>query len=232
MIGMAAMMGGTMRSPLTAIVFALELSHDLNALPALLVGCSAALGVTVLLLRRSILTEKLARRGQHIVREYSVDLFELTRVSEVMDKEIPIIPADTRVAQLSEMIAKGDPKVASRQGTLLVDRQNKLMGIITRGDLVRALQLDPSGNMKVLAAGKPDLVVAFPDELLHDALSKMLKHDIGRLPVVERDHPEHVVGYLGRASILAARLRHHQEEEIRERGELARSLIPDSAVVK
>lgn len=232
MIGMAAMMGGTMRSPLTSIVFALELSHDLNALPALLVGCVAALGVTVLLLRRSILTEKLARRGQHIVREYSVDLLELTRVGEVMDKEVPVIPADMRVAQLSAMIAKGDPAVASRQGTLLLDHENKLAGIITRGDLVRALQLDPSGKMKVLEAGKRDLVVTYADELLHDALGKMLKHDIGRLPVVEREHPERVVGYLGRASILAARLRHHHEEEIRERGELTRSLIPNSAVVK
>src|ERR1043166_8773741 len=85
MVGMGAMMGGTMRSPFTGMVFLLELTHDLNALPALLIGCVAALGVTVLLLRRSILTEKLARRGHHITREYSVDLFELLRVSEVMD---------------------------------------------------------------------------------------------------------------------------------------------------
>jgi hypothetical protein len=62
------------------MVFVLELTHDLNALPALLIGSVAALCVTVLLLRRSILTEKLARRGQHIAREYSVDIFELTRV--------------------------------------------------------------------------------------------------------------------------------------------------------
>ena len=71
MVGMAAIMGGTMRSPLTAMVFAVELTHDWNLLPALLVGCVGAHGVTVLLLRRSILTEKLARRGHHISREYS-----------------------------------------------------------------------------------------------------------------------------------------------------------------
>jgi chloride channel protein, CIC family len=229
MVGMAAMMGGTMRSPLTAILFALELSHDLNALPALLVGCVAALGVTVLLLRRSILTEKLARRGQHIVREYSVDLLELTRVGEVMDKELPVASPDTTVVQLSKMIARGDPAVASRQGTLLVDKEGKLIGIVTRGDLVRALQRDPSGQMKVLAAGKSELVVTYADELLHDALAKMLKCDIGRLPVVQREHPERVVGYLGRASILAARLRQHQEEETRERGALASVLIPSRA---
>ena len=86
-----------------------NLSRDLNALPLLLVGCVAAFGVTVLLLRRSILTEKLARRGQHIAREYSVDLFELMRVGEVMDKDAPTVSADTTVAELSDRIARRRP---------------------------------------------------------------------------------------------------------------------------
>jgi len=60
----------------------------------------------------------------------------------------------------------------------------------------------------------------YADELLHEAPGKMLKHDIGRLPVVNREHPDRVVGNLGRESILTARWRHHQEEEIRERGTL------------
>ena len=86
LIGMAAMMGGTMRSPLTAMVFAVELTRDFNLFPALLIGSVAALGVTVLLMRRSILTEKLARRGHHITREYSIDPFEFARVRDVMDQ--------------------------------------------------------------------------------------------------------------------------------------------------
>jgi CBS domain-containing protein len=190
----------------------------------------AALGVTVLLMRRSILTEKLARRGQHIAREYSVDLFELTRVSEVMEEDAPTIPADLSVAQLSDRIASGDPAVSRRQGTLILDKENRLAGIITRGDVVRALQLNRAGGMTVLEAGKRDLVVTYPDELLHDAIGKMLKHDVGRLPVVDRSDPGRVVGYLGRASILAARLRKHDEEEIRERRPAARPQpIPGSA---
>ncbi|HVV72871.1 MAG TPA: chloride channel protein, partial [Verrucomicrobiae bacterium] len=223
MVGMSGMMGGTMRSPLTGMVFALELSHDLNSLPVLLVGCVAALGVTVLLMRRSILTEKLARRGQHITREYSVDLFELTRVGEVMDKEVPVIPSQMKISELSHLIALGDSSVSQRQGTLIVDADNRLVGIITRGDVVRALQKDPRGEMKVIEAGNTQLIVAYPDELLHDALAKMLRHDIGRLPVVERERPNQVIGYLGRSSILEARLRHFQEEEVRERGEVLRS---------
>ena len=227
MVGMAAMMGGTMRSPLTGMVFLLELSHDLNALPALMVGSVAALGVTVLLLRRSILTEKLARRGQHIAREYSVDVMELMRVSEVMDHETPTIPSDLTVAALSDRIGQGDAVLARRQGTLILDPQNNLAGIITRGDVVKALRENPSGSMTVLEAGATQLIVAFPDEPLYDAVARMLKHDVGRLPVVERQNPRRAIGYLGRASILSARVRHHEEEEIRGRGPIMGSPSKD-----
>jgi H+/Cl- antiporter ClcA/CBS domain-containing protein len=228
MVGMAAMMAGTMRSPLTGMVFALELTHDLGALPVLLVGCVAALGVTVLLMRRSILTEKLARRGQHVAREYSVDFFELMRVQEVMDTDPPTIPAEMKVAQLSDLIAKGDSILCRRQGTLIVDKNNSLVGIITRGDVVRALRQDQQADMTVLAAGKTDLVVTYPDEPLCDALETMLKNDVGRLPVVERVNNSRIVGYLGRSSILAARLRQHHAEELRHRGEIVDSLLPNS----
>jgi CBS domain-containing protein len=220
MIGMAAMMGGTMRSPLTGIFFTLELTHDLNALPGLLIGCVAALGVTVLLLRRSILTEKLARRGQHIAREYSVDLFELTRVNDVMDTSVPTIPANMTVAQLSEQIAISNSIVATRRSTIILDAEKKLAGIITRGDLVRALQKDPSGRLTVIEAGTKNVVVTYSDELLHDAISKMLKGNFGRMPVVDRSNPSRVIGYLGRGDILAARMRQHEEEELREKGKL------------
>lgn len=218
MIGMAAMMSGTMRSPLTGIFFLLELTHDFNALPVLLCGCAAALGVTVLLLRRSILTEKLARRGQHIAREYSVDLFELARVEDVMDREVPLIPATTPLPRFSARIAAGDPLICTRQGTLLGDPQGDLVGIITRGDIVRAFDRSGDESLTVGEAGSSRLIVAYPDETLHDAVARMLKHDIGRMPVVERSNPRRVVGYLGRASIMNARQRYHAEEEQRARG--------------
>jgi CIC family chloride channel protein len=229
LVGMAAMMGGTMRSPLTGMVFALELTGDLNALPALLVGCVTAMTITILLMRRSILTEKLARRGQHIAREYSVDPFELMRVGEVMETNAPTIPANMSLNELSDRIAKGDPAVCNRQAVLIVNGNDELEGIITRGDIMRLLQTDPGGKSKVIDAGQTELIVAYPDESLHSAVSKMLKNDIGRLPVVDRDAPRRVVGYLGRADILAARLRGHEEEEVRESGPVLKTIlkVPD-----
>ena len=217
LVGMAAMMSGTMNAPLTATVFALELTHDLNALPAIMIGSIAALGVAVLLLRRSILTEKIARHGHHVTREYSIDVFELLRVGDVMDKNPPTIPADMSLAEFSDLVAKGDPRLSRRQGTLIVDDNGELCGIITRGDAVRGLQ-QKIASLTVLGAGKRDPIVSFPDEPLTDAISRMLKHDVGRLPA-ERQNSRQVVGYLGRSNVMAARAKLIEEEDLRERGQ-------------
>jgi CBS domain-containing protein len=218
MISMAAMMGGTMRSPLTAMLFTLELTHDLNILPGLLVSCIAAHAFTVLTMRRSILTEKIARRGFHITREYSVDPLATLRVEDVMDGEAPVISANMKVSELADLIARHDPRVSKRQGTLILDEAGKVVGIITRGDIVRALGNASSSELTVLEAGSKDLLVAYPDEVLHDAVTRMVRHGIGRLPVVSRGHPHNLLGYLGRAALMAARLRRVEEEHDRERG--------------
>jgi CIC family chloride channel protein len=217
MVGMAAMMGGTMRSPLTAILFTVELTRDWNTLPALLVGAVAAHAVTVLILRRSILTEKVARRGHHLVREYSVDPFEIHRVGEVMDRTVIGIPATMTVAELSRRISGGDSELVRRQGTPILDEAGRLVGIITRSDLMRAMEKGEEGPRTVLEAGTRDPVVAFPDELLHEAVARMLERDIGRLPVVSREDPRRLVGYLGRAGVMRARVRLYEEENVRER---------------
>ena len=94
------MMGGAMRAPLTGTIFALELTHDINTFPALLIASIVAYGFTVLVMKRSILTEKVARRGYHINYEYSVDPLEMVSVREVMTAEVVTIPAKTPVKQV------------------------------------------------------------------------------------------------------------------------------------
>src|SRR5262249_31776852 len=100
LVSMAAVMGGTMRSPLTGVVFALELTHDVRTLPLLLIGSAVAYLFTVLLMRRSILTEKVARRGYHVSREYSVDPLERLSVADVMATEVVTVPASLPVRAL------------------------------------------------------------------------------------------------------------------------------------
>jgi chloride channel protein, CIC family len=224
MIGMAAMVAGAMRAPFTGMVFVLEVTHDLNALPALMAGCAAATCVTVLLLRRSILTEKLARRGQHIACEYSVDPFEFTRVFEVMDKAPPTAEATMTVQQLAERIGITGSAGASRHGTVLLDADGLLCGIVTRRDIMEVVQAGTASTTTARAAGTIDVAVTFPDETLRQAIATMLARDVGRLPVVDRDHPGRVVGYLGRADVLKARSRLQEEEEERQLGPFGANL--------
>ncbi len=218
LVSMAGMMGGTMRSPFTAIVFALELTHDLNTLPALLIACVAADAVTVLLMRRSILTEKVARRGHHLTREYGVDPLELTRVGEVMDKYPNVIAPDMTLRQFADKFMFANV-LLRHQAFLVENPPDKLVGIITKGDVMNHLikqDVGPDSSIGEIAVR--DAVVAYEDELLSEATTRMLRHKVGRLPVVTRDDPRKVVGYLGRTEILGARQRVLYDEYVRERG--------------
>jgi CIC family chloride channel protein len=122
------------------------------------------------------------------------------------------------VAALAERIAQHDPAVARHEALLIVDEAGKLAGIITRGDLLRAFDKDSSGAISVQEAGNTRLVVTHPDELVSEAAAKMLRNDIGRLPVVDRADHRNVVGYLGRSGVMAARLRRLNDEHVREPG--------------
>jgi CBS domain-containing protein len=180
-------------------------------------------GVAMLLMpRSSIMTEKLARRGLRIHQDYEADVLQQMTVSETMDRDVPTLPADMRIGELAERIAGRDPMVSRHQGMIIVDSDGRLAGVITRGDVLRALDQDPSGAMSVLEAGSHKLVVTYPDEVLHEASAKMLRNNIGRLPVVDRKDPRRVVGYLGRPGIMAARLRRLEEEHVREPGWMKR----------
>src|SRR6266550_736718 len=215
-LGMGAMLGGTMRAPFTAIAFMLEVTHDVNLLPAMLVACVAADAVTVLLMKRSILTEKMARRGYHVMREYIVNPLHLLRVSEVMEKDVPTVPASLPVDGLFERLADEDPVIARRQEWPVVDDDERLVGLVTRGDLVRALEREDGENTTVRDLGSRRLIVTHGDELLEEATAKMIAHDIGRLPVVDRDDPSRLVGLLGRAGVMAVWLHASREEHERD----------------
>jgi len=197
------------------MAFALELTHDLNALPVVFVSCVGSHALTVLLMRRSILTEKVARRGLHITREYSVNPLETIRVSEVMDPDVVLVPGSMTVSELVSKFSRPESPLARHHGYLIVDEKKKLKGIITRGDILR---LNGESDRTVLDAGSRDPIVTYPDESLRQAVDKMAMNDFGRLPVVSREDPGTVVGYLGRPAVISAWQRRTEEEQVRERG--------------
>ena len=221
-LGMGAMMGGTMRAPFTAMAFMVEVTHDVNLLPALLVACVAADAVTVLLMKRSILTEKMARRGHHVMREYIVNPLHLMRVADVMERDVPTVPASLPVEGLFQRLADEDPIMARRQEWAIVDDADRLVGIVTRGDLVRALDREDSEVATLAELATHRLVVTHEDELLEEATAKMITHDIGRLPVVDRADSGRLLGLLGRAGVMAVWLHASREEQARDPGWLSR----------
>jgi CBS domain-containing protein len=207
-----------MRSPLTAVAFMLELTGDFTALPGLLIACAAAHGVTVLFMRRSILTEKVARRGYHVSREYSVSPLARIRVQDVMERDVPTVLPDTPVQELGRSLSVGDPKLGHRHAWPIVTLEGELSGLLTRGDLMRALAQPDAAALTVQRAGSFSLTVTYPDELAEEAVAKMARLEIGRLPVVDRAQPTKLVGYLGRTGIATAWRLLQEEEETREAG--------------
>lgn len=222
LVGMAAVFGAASRATFTFIIFAFEITRDYNAVLPLMLVCVIADLVALRFMRNSIMTEKLARRGLRIQQEFETDVMQQVTVSEVMDTNPPRLPSTMPLSELADRIAHGDPLVTRRQGIPIVDEEGGLVGIITRGDVLRALEDEDSRSMTVLDAGNRSLLVTYPDELVHDAVTKMLQNDIGRLPVVRRDNPRALVGYLGRSGILEARLKRLHEENVREPGWLQR----------
>ena len=219
LVAMGAVFGAASRAAFSFIVFAFEITRDYNSVLPLMLVTVIADGVAILLMpKASIMTEKLVRRGLRIHQDYEADVLQQMMVSETMDREAPVLPAGIPVRELAERIARHEPEVSRHQGMLLMDADSRLVGIITRGDILRSLDEDPSGAMTLLEAGSRKVIVTHPDETLHEAAAKMLRNNIGRLPVVDRKDPQHVVGYLGRPGIMAARLHRLHEEHVREPG--------------
>ncbi|HWH60337.1 MAG TPA: chloride channel protein [Terriglobales bacterium] len=216
-VAMGAVFGAASRATFSFIIFAFEITRDYNSVLPLMLVCVIADGISMLLMpKASIMTEKLRRRGMKINQDYEVDVLLHTVVSETMDHEAPTILASVSLSELADRIGSGDPQVSRHQGMLVLDGEGKLSGIITRGDVLRALEKNPSGT--VLDACSRNVVVTYPDETLHEASEKMLRYNVGRLPVVDRADERRIVGYLGRPGIMAARRRKIDEEYVREPG--------------
>jgi CIC family chloride channel protein len=218
LVAMAAVFGSASRATFAFIVFAFEITRDYNAILPLMLACVIADMIALRYLPNSIMTEKLARRGLQVPDQFEVSAMRVSRVGEVMRKDVTPIAAEMTVAQVAEKMGRGDPGFNLTQGLPIVGRDGKLAGILTQGNLLRALQKDSKGAMSVLDAGSTNLIVAYPDELVHDAMHAMVAHDIGRLPVVSRDDPFKMIGYFNRACLLAACSLQKHHETVREQG--------------
>ncbi|MGH7047450.1 MAG: chloride channel protein [Stellaceae bacterium] len=219
LLAMSATMGGTMRSPLTATFFAVEVTGNTHVLLPLIAACVTAHLLTVLLMKRSILTEKVARRGHHLLREYRVDPFALTQVHEIMATDVETLPGTMTLQQATTVLTSPTTRHPSFPVT---DTDGRVLGIV-----------DPPAVLAWRRAGKPrhtelrmllDGTAAasvYPDEYLEGVIDRMMSSNLAHLAVVSRENSR-LVGYLSWKDLMRVRVRVRQEE--RDRTSLYRQM--------
>lgn len=225
LIFMAAALGGMMRAPVMAAVFAFELTGDANALLPLLASAAVAYGFTVLFMRRSILTEKIARRGYHIYREYSIDPLERHYVEEVMTRGVTTIEAQTTIATvLSDYFGPGQkfrayPVVAS----------GRLVGMVDRA-LLDSASADDAGVAvgALFSQSEPD--VALPGETCRDVAARLAVRGLDRVPVIQNEKTCQLIGIVSRHDLLKPSMSVFAEE--REREQFRSVWTPDVSRVR
>lgn len=218
LISMGAILGGTMRAPFTSIVFAFELTHDANVFLPLLVASVIAHGFTVLTLRRSILTEKVARRGYHLSREYAVDPLEILSVREVMRTKVAVLPAASTLGEIWHSLRMDQNHRQEQRLLPVVNAEGELAGVVTRADISRRMEQNgdaaaasPMGDLV-----RTDTVEAYPDEPLRVVVYRMVEKGCTRMPVLERSTRK-FLGLVSLNDLLKARSWHLEEETRRER---------------
>jgi CBS domain-containing protein len=218
---MAAILAGTMRAPLTALVFAIELTGRFRvSLPILTAGIVAHT-FTVLILKRSILTEKVARRGYHVSREYAIDPLEILFVREVMRPEVVVLSGESPVAGAAELLT-ATARARAQRLFPVTDARGGLIGVVTRADIEGAAA---AGAPIATIARTP--IVAVADEPVRAAIHRMAESGVSRLPVVDRSvEPPALLGLVTLKGALKARARHLEVERRRERVLPLDAIIP------
>jgi len=223
LVGMAAIFAGASRAMLTSVVFAFETTRQPIGLLPLLGGCATAYLVSLLLMKHTIMTEKLARRGTRIDSEYSVDYLSQLLVRDIATPDIVVLRGEDGVEDVRDWMASRDPK-SLHQGFPVVDDDDNLLGVVTRRNLLN-LDLDIQCKVKELITRPP--VVIYDTNTAREAADHMVREQVGRLPVVTRAAPRRVIGLVTRSDLLTAHARRLDDRDTLSRQiELGMPVMP------
>ena len=224
LMSLAAVVGGVMRSPLTGIVFAMELTHQWDAVMPLTVSSTVAFLLSVLVLKRSVLTEKVVRKGTHLTREYSIDPLEIFLVSEIMPRSFVCFRSGTSVETASSEAAGAFSVPVKRRLAHVqrlypvLDDAGQLAGLITRHQLHGAsMRPGPHPNDRVDELMVREPVVGYADMTLRELANLMAEREVSSVPIVDRADPRRVLSVMALDHVLEARLRDVDEEHRFER---------------
>ncbi|MBW8768868.1 MAG: chloride channel protein [Gemmatimonadetes bacterium] len=217
LVGMAAIFAGASHALLASVVFAFETTRQPLGLLPMLAGCAAAYLVALLVNRHSIMTEKLARRGAIVRPEYAVDHLAQVLVRDVGLREVVSLRADDELGAVRRWLV-GGAAGASHQGFPVLDARDRLVGVVTRRDLLDEAK---ANTLPLRAVLRRPPVVVYEDSSLRDAADQMVIERVGRLPVVRRDAVRTVVGIISRSDLLSA---HAPRLEAAHRARVTRSI--------
>ena len=199
LVGMAAIFGGASHAFLASVVFAFEATRQPLGLLPLLLGCASAYLVALMLMRTSIMTEKIERHGVRVVHDYVADFLDRVLVRDQMQKEVMSLAASLPLVDARSRLS-ADPQ---HQGFPVLDDAGRLVGVVMRREVMDGA----SGALKVGDLVRRPAAVVYEDNSLREAADHMLRENVGRMPVVTRAAPQRMVGFLSRSDILAA---HHR----------------------
>jgi CBS domain-containing protein len=210
LLGMAAILGGTMRAPLTSTLFAVELTGNPHLLPQLFVASVAGFGFTVRALRRSIRTARSPRRGLHLTREYGVDPFDVMRVGDIMARPVDTLPAAMSVAEAARFFAETE----RHKSYPVIGESGRVIAMVSRADVLRWTR-EGWAPGETLGDRDHELVTAFPDELTGTLADRMAETGASRVPVIARDSGQ-LLGLVARRELLRVRALALKAEQQRE----------------
>jgi H+/Cl- antiporter ClcA/predicted transcriptional regulator len=208
LVGIASNFAGASRALLASAVFAFETTLQPMGLLPLLGGCAASFLVSSLLMRNTIMTEKIARRGIRVPAEFQADFLDLVLVRDVATKNVISLRGDQTVAEVRKWLHTEVPE-SQHQGFPVLDEHGVLIGVLTRKNLLSS-SVSPSKRLRELITLPPKFV--YPDLTLREAADHMVNHDIGRLPVMSREAPHRLLGILTRSDILGSHRQRILEE--------------------
>ena len=210
MIGMAGVMSGTMRAPMTGALFAAELTNHLSALPETIAAGTAAHAISVLVMKRSILTEKIARRGRHILREYTVDALEFQLAGQLMTPDPTTLLGSMSVPDVLRFFADE----AQHRSYPVVDGGGRLLGLVSRTDALKWQVQNLHEGVLADILSDASTKFAYPETPCGEVADMMVETGVGRVPILDPES-RHVVGIISRQDLLKVRSAQRRGEKIR-----------------
>jgi CBS-domain-containing membrane protein len=193
---------------MTGALFAAELTNHLSALPETIATASAAYAVSVLVMKRSILTEKIARRGRHILREYSVDALEFIQAAQLMTRNPATLPGDMTIGEVVRFFSSE----ANHRSYPVVDTQGRLLGLVSRTDALEWTVAQTSEGKLADALSDASTSFAYPETPCGEIADMMVETGVGRVPIINHEDQK-VVGIISRQDLLKVRMRQRSADD-------------------